>query len=791
MWDVLGSIHNFFNKAPANQGPFNADGKVNFGTTLDTAKNLPKNPTSFNDHVETAREAGVNAAEFVLKPVAITFSALDAKSNGAFGKALMAGTGNVRSNYAYVRDVAKYDAGMAFLSGLGMIAGGVLGGITGFLGVGAATGGLGAIPGAIGGFAVGVGAAGKAERSIAESGTLGKSLTQSAKLILDAVGQEKYNFGRDVVHTASNISGWKTLGDTSKGIGALTSGLINFGFEIATAPDIKGARVAGVTIKGATAGGITAKLSGPIEKSLAKVNLPVYGTEVERQAARLAKDIDLHKQTGAGVKTIYTPLYEFNQKSDVIAIQKHSQFNGNEYGQMAASLLAGQDNATQSLIFRIGRGDKAALIELEKTAPSVFASLVRYEGKVKTVISKDGSQKSVIGLSGVKGVKTEKALQEAELADLVTKNAWLERVLNLDSSLSNRTASMMPKSISEYIEKTKIDRANQRMANGLEFGKLDITTRETSRGRVMQTIWQASSNNVVIRSIQRAFDDAPHQTINYNDALQSNNRFRTTARMGIKKEVLTPEEARNFTNDFAMAKNEGEKDLLVDRFTEKIFESISVKYNVPKEIRDRVFKQYQQMSKINIAKAKEAKLTNKAYFVEGEGLEQEIIRDPQLISQLANGGYLPDIELLDKTFKAYKDKSVKAKLMNASSPLISIADDFQSIWRTFTLARLGFPINIMRDSTLRAWGDGVLFDMMKNLTGSTINAITNGHNSISKIRRVTEARLNPKKNLKNIREEIQDRQAIITAAQKTLDEFKYNPAKPRIVSLPLILSSMI
>ena len=60
MWDVLGSIHNFFNKAPANQGPFNADGKVNFGTSLDIAKSLPKNPSSFNDHIETARVAGVN-----------------------------------------------------------------------------------------------------------------------------------------------------------------------------------------------------------------------------------------------------------------------------------------------------------------------------------------------------------------------------------------------------------------------------------------------------------------------------------------------------------------------------------------------------------------------------------------------------------------------------------------------------------------------------------------------------------------------------------------------------------
>jgi len=776
MWDVLGSIHNFFNKAPANQGPFNADGKVNFGTSLDIAKSLPKNPTSFNDHIETARVAGINAAEFALKPVAFGISALDSKSNGVFGKALMAGTGNVRSNYAFTRDLASHNAGMGLLSGIGMIAGGVLGGIAGFAG-GLALGGVGAIPGAVVGFDIGAGLAGKAERSLAKSGTFGAYAEQSAKLSESAVGQEKYNFGRDVIHTAaaSHIAGWKSWGDTSKGFGALVSGFLNFGFEVSLAPDIKAVKGVGIGVKGLTgSSGIQAKLSGPIEKSLAKVDLPKYGTEIERQYARKAADTELHVKTGAGEKTAYTPLYEYIKNNDAVAIQSHPFFKGNEYGQIAAPLLAGQDFKTQSLLFRIGRDDLSAVTELSKTAPAVFAALARYEGKFKTVIGEDGAQQTSIVLGKIKDNKTMSEIQKAEITDLVSKNAWLGRVMLLDNALPNKIAGKF-----DFIEKTKIDRAKQRVANSLELGKLDITTRETLRGKVMQTVYQSSSLGIPIRFFARGVDDAPHQTINFNDVLQSNTRVRTTARMAVRKLDMPPEEARQFVNDFAMATNEGAKDILIDKFNDKIFTYASKKYKVADDgkLKDKVLNKYVETTKLNREKARVAKAKNEAYFVEGDNtLEATVLHDPQLISQLANGAYIADVELIDNAFKAYTAKGIKDKFYSSATraAVVNVADEFLSIWRSLTLLRVGFPVNIMRDSTLRAWGDGVLWDMTKYLSKDLVDSLANSSNTVARIRKELESRVDPSKNLKKINLEIQDRRYMIEAAERTLKASKYD-----------------
>jgi len=779
MWDVLGSIHNFFNKAPANQGPFNADGKVNFGTSLDIAKSLPKNPTSFNDHIETARVAGVNVAESVLKYPAMGISILDSKSNGVFGKALMAGTGNVRSNYAFTRDLASHNAGMGLLSGIGMIAGGVLGGIAGFAG-GLALGGVGAIPGAVVGFDIGAGLAGKAERSLAKSGTFGAYAEQSAKLSESAVGQEKYNFGRDVIHTAaaSHIAGWKSWGDTSKGFGALVSGFLNFGFEVSLAPDIKAVKGVGIGVKGLTgSSGIQAKLSGPIEKSLAKVDLPKYGTEIERQYARKAADTELHVKTGAGEKTAYTPLYEYIKNNDAVAIQSHPLFKGNEYGQIAAPLLAGQDFKTQSLLFRIGRDDLSAVTELSKTAPAVFAALARYEGKFKTVIGEDGAQQTSIVLGKIKDNKTMSEIQKAEITDLVSKNAWLGRVMLLDNALPNKVAGKF-----DFIEKTKIDRAKQRVANSLELGKLDITTRETLRGKVMQTVYQSSSLGIPIRFFARGMDDAPHQTINFNDVLQSNTRVRTTARMAVKKLGMPPEEARQFVNDFAMATNEGAKDILIDKFNDKIFTYASKKYKEADDgkLKDKVLNKYVETTKLNREKARVAKAKNEAYFVVGDNtLEATVSHDPILVSHLANGAYIADVELIDNAFKAYTAKGIKDKFYSSATraAVVNVADEFLSIWRTLTLLRVGFPVNIMRDSTLRAWGDGVLWEMTKYLSKDLVDSLANSSNTVARIRKELESRVDPSKNLKKINLEIQDRRYMIEAAERTLKASKYDATK--------------
>lgn len=801
MWDILGNIHKFFNGNQSAQTPYDANKKLNFGVALDASKNMPKNPTSYNDYVEKARASGVNAAEFVLKPVTYTIGELDKKTNGNLTKALMAGTGNVRSNYAFISDLARKDVGMGFMATLGVVGGGILGGLGGFA-VGLAAGGVGAIPGAIAGFGIGSGLAGKAERSLSKSGTfdaLDKTIKTSAKLSETAVGQEKYNFGRDVVHAASNVSGWKTLGDTSKGFGALTSGLINFGFEVSAAPDIKGVKLAGVATKSTVLGGTAAKLSGPVEKALAKLT-----NEEGRQAKRTAADIDLHAKTGAGEQTVYSDLYKYNQENNAVTIQQHSNFKGNEYGQVGAALVAGKDFETQSLIYRIGRGDKDALAKLEAKDAATYAEMQRYDGAISFMESA-GSQKAVLGfystsqnrilpLSATNAI--DKKIVQEELKVLRAEKSWLDNALNMRDALpTDRTVSKF-----KFIEAQKRDLSKQRVALGLEQGSvkllgkelndkaIDITTRETMRGKVMQTFYQKNGISAVVRFVHRTFDDAPHQTVNYNDVLQSNGRVRTTARMAVRKKAYTPEEAIKFTDDFARLANEGDKNLLIESFTKQMITNLANKYKIPENLKDDIVAQHLKMTRDNVRKAKEANSKNEAYFFDDTTGTGEIIHDPQLVSQLANGGYLPDIELIDKAMKSWtKRKGKEASLpMNTMYLGASALDEFQSLWRTFTLGRIGFPINIIRDSTLRAYGDGVLFDMMRQLGSDAIEALSQSNNSVAKIKRITAARLDPNKNLTKIRAEVEYYEKIIAGSEQMLKDAGYDVLNP-----PKTLSSEI
>lgn len=793
MWDILGNIQKFFNGNQGGQLPYDANKKLNFGVALDTSKNMPKNPNSYNDYVEKARQTGVDAAEFVLKPVTYTIGELDKKSNGNLVKALMAGTGNVRSNYAFINDIARKNAGMGLMATLGVVGGGIAGGVGGFA-VGLLAGGVGAVPGAIAGFGVGSGIAGKVERSLAKSGTfdaLDKTIKTSAKLSETAVGQEKYNFGRDVVHAASNVSGWKTLGDTSKGIGALTSGLINFGFEVSVAPDIKGVKLGGVAVKGVRSGGIQAKISGPVESALAKLT-----NEEGRQAKRIEADIALHKKTAAGEETAYSPLYKFNQENNVVTVQQHSSFKGNEFGQIGSALLAGKDFQTQSLVYRVGRGDKDAIAELEAKSPGTHAEIQRYEGAIEFV-ENAGSQKAVLNFYSTAQNKNlplsaknaaNKKIVEEELKALRAEKSWLDNTLKLTDALpTDKTVSKF-----KWFENQKADAAKQRVALGLEQGSaklfakelnnkaLDITTRETMRGKVIQSFYQKNGISAVVRFVHRTFDDAPHQTVNYNDVLQSNGRVRTTARMAVRKQVFTPEEALKFADDFARLTNEGEKNLLIESFTEKAISNLADKYKIPKNLKDDIVAQHLKMTRENVAKAKESSSKNEAYFFDDTTGSGEIIHDPQLVSQLANGGYLPDIELIDKAMKRWtKKKGAEASLpINTLYLGTSALDEFQSIWRTFTLGRIGFPINIIRDSTLRAYGDGVLFAMTKELSKDALEMMSNGNNAISKIKRVTAARLNPNQNLKKLRAEVEYYEKIIASSEELLKDAGYDFAKP-------------
>jgi len=211
-------------------------GRVGFGTTLELANKLPDNPGHWNDTVETVRKVGMDVAGFnplltsgvtggtigliVGGPVGGAVGAIggtvagagivgiDKVTNGGGTAMLQAGAKNLRSNYAFIRDVSEKNTGMGLLTGLTMIAGGILGGAAGFA--------VGGPVGAFAGATLGANLAGKAERDIAKSefgASISKELSSSAKLANSEAGQVKYNIGRDLTRNViAQIPGFKTMG---------------------------------------------------------------------------------------------------------------------------------------------------------------------------------------------------------------------------------------------------------------------------------------------------------------------------------------------------------------------------------------------------------------------------------------------------------------------------------------------------------------------------------------------------------------------------------------------------
>ena len=772
-WDILSNIHKFFNNGSSVQPPYNSNNKLNFGVTLDIAKDMPKNPNSYNGYMEKANqvtETGRSNLEqgfetVVSKTVGVPLGALDKKTSGNVSKALMAGTLNFRKNYAFSNDLYRKNASLGLLSTLGMVGSGVLGAAAG-VAVGTIGGPAGMVAGGYAGARVGSGLGGTLQRKLAKEGTfdyIDKDIKEFAKFSETAVGQEKYNFGRDVTKIASHVTTWNTLGDTTKGFGSTMSGVINIVAELTLAPDIAAGRLLGVTTKGIAGRGVQAKLSGPVERSIAK-----FTNEEGRQYTRTIELIDLHKKTAAGEKTSLTPVYEFIQNSDAITIQQYSPFKGNEYGNIGAPLIAGKDFYTQSLVSRVGLGDKSAIKELEIKAPAISAQIARHESAVEFIVE-NGTSKGVLKLSGKNELK--KDMLEKELKDLRSEKKWLDETLEYKDALP----TLYGVSPIASIERIKFAAAEKRVKTKYkdETGYKLLTPEGVTQKHFMQ-----SKLSAVVRFIDRGIDDAPHQTINYNDALQSNTRVRTTLRMGVVKKIFTPEESVKLANDFAIAGNEGIKNLIVDEITQKAITNLAKKYNLPENLKDDIVAQHAKMTRKNIALAKDAKAANKQYFV--DEISGEIIHDPVLISQLANGGYLPDIKLIDKAMAGYeKRKGAEAGIPQKTGHNVNyLLDEFQSIWRTFTLLRVGFPINIMRDSTVRSFGDGVLFGMVKHNAESFFDVISNSGNTVKKIKRITEARINPDKNLKKINKEIVNDEITIAASRKILEEAGYNPKKP-------------
>jgi len=804
IWDTFGNMQNALKQSPGVMGPFNQDGRPNFGATLDTVANLPKDPMGYNRKAEELRlgllekvgenlgtkESVVKSLPLLLVPgvggplvglnaAAFGLGELDKKTDGKASATLMAATKGLRSNYAFVSDIARHDAGMGMLATFNLIAGGALGGVAGFL--------VGGPVGAIAGATLGAGVAGKIGRDVSQTGVFGQTAKKSADFSESAEGQKKYNFGTDATRLAGKIVGLvpgetadnfsNVLRDTNRGIGASVAGIFNFGFEITAAPDIKAVKLGGIGLRSVIGGSVAATQTSRFTAAnlLAKTE-----TANLFRADKLDANVDLINRTVAGEKTSITPLMEFNRDNSVSTILERVNFKNNPNGVVGANLVSGKSFEEQGLIFRIGIGDKAAIAELKEKSPSTFAEMLRQEGVFDTIEARNPFASSKLPDHDMLQGRVIEAedIVKAEILDLRKKYSWINNALKLDSALQDTAFSPL-----KGVEQFRNDMAKQRATNKIEANVDDITSRETRAGRVVQTIYQRNGSSVVIRTIQRGInglerglDDAPHQTVNFNDSLQSTTRVRTTMRTGINRKILTPLEAKNFYDSFLSARGDAERFNIIEKIEERVFEQAANKYNVPASIKDLVLTNYITLSRKNMKKAREANAKNEAYMIENG----EVIKDAQLVTQLANGAYLPDIELIDKAFARFaKKRGAEASLpVNAAIIGNVIYEEFNSLWRSFTLARTGFPINIIRDSTLRTWGDGVLLYSLFNLSKTGVDAMLGGKPRITEMRNWSKGIVDPKQNIKKIREDIGVYDNAIKDAERGLKTFKYDPLNP-------------
>ena len=744
--------------APA---PYNPGWKNQFGVTFDAAKNLPSNPGGWNNEVETLRKVGVDVTDATIGAVIRnTIVPIDEKTGGALSKALMYGTNEVRSNYTFVRDLEDRTTGMGLLSGLLMLSASVGGGILGGLVAGPA--------GIWAGATLGAAAAGRIGREVAETGALGNAFKTSADIAKTKAGQEKYNFGRDVVQKISDVTGFETLGDTTMGIGAITSGILNFGFELGTSPDIGAAKIAGASARRA--------LVNPIKETGGKYSSKLIAPIIETQTAeRLAKDVDLLKRTGAGETTVYTPMFEFFKSHTPGELMMRKGFD-NEVGMFAAQALAGQSDEAISLALRAGRGDLEALDTLKATRADLASNFNRLNDGIRMGekdglywVKYDGKTRN---LGKVMGDLDETAWARTEVEALRKQIQWLDNALILDSRLADRTVGKWA-----WVERARNDAATARIARKLEQPLMGQV--ETKAGKIFQTVYQSGPLSMFVRFIDRGVDDIPRGTINFNDAVQTPERLRTNLRASVVKAGMMPERAADIYNRFVSSANELEKLKIINDYTAELAQIVGKKYNVSPDIIDHVLKTWDNIHGTWLSEARKAKDLNVGYMF-GPGGVDDILHDPQLVTQLANGAILPDPKVWDDAFKRYSKKAAAAKTKKESIAIGGkyILDEFQSIWRAGTLLRGGYPLNIIRDSSVRVYGDGALFPLLVKLSQDTIETIANTTQTVSKIKDASIRIANPKKNLERIYTDITDREATIEALQSVLKDSGYDPAKP-------------
>lgn len=764
--------------------------RANLAALADISKNLPKSPGSWNDSVESLRGGVVEIGSNLFGGV---IQGIDAVSGGKATKGLQkaepvltAGLENVRKNYAFFRDLEANSSGMGMIAAIGTIGAGIAAGAA------AATVGLpvllttGAV---IGAGTLTAGLTGAAQRKAGRAGALGETVQESALRAEKDETWNKYNFGNDVVKSVARIGGAVSpFGDTTPqmyntdyGIGKVGKDVLNLVFEFGATPDIGAGRMAGAGIRYARGAAIE-----PLEKSLGGFVLrkPLSKQFEAVTAERLRQDVDLLKRTAAGEETIYTPMFDFFEKATPSLIAQRAEFR-NLIGQDAASLLAGRTREEISLVLRAGRGDVEALDLIEKSHQDIHNEIRRLEGAVKTV--KNGGiirlQYNGNNMYLSKAFKTNLKNIEDEIQTLRKKRAWFDDAMSLGGALQDRTASPFL-----WVERVRNDLAKERLARKLELAKpalrkkdrqVDTLGRETGLGKAVQFVYQKNPFSPFVRFIDRKTDDIPRTWINYNDPIQSPERFRLNVRAASRYNLITTDEATKFYDDFIRARTESDKNKVIKGYTEKVAAAVGSKYGIPAIITQQVLLEYDRQYATVIGQAFEAAAKERGYVFGPGGLD-DIIHDPQLVTQLANGAILPDLTLWDKAFKKYSKKGgvdAQAPL----NPLISaefIAEEFNSLWRGFTLARAGYPVNIIRDSALRMYGDMAMFGSLKELTQDTIESIFRIDEVPQRIRFTLSNIKNASYKIGKVRKQINAYQATLNSIEDGLKKAGYDLNKP-------------
>ena len=760
IFDALGNYATLVREAYFSDGKKSTKTNVNFGNALDVSSNLPKkDPGGWFDSAESFRQKSLGTAEAVMeKTLAPAVGWFERKTNIDTQKWLEMAPKNVRSNYAFIRQTTDENAAMGFISMLGMVGGGIAGGLVGALTLNPV--------GIVAGVGLGVGLAGKAERSLAKTDLIGDvnpGLKNSAIFSESIEGQEKYNFGRDTTTLVSQITGYEKLGDNSQGVGAIVSGIINFGLEVTVAPDILGFKAAGVVGREALNAPLASTRTGLISKSKMFDKF-----EAKNQAIKIADDIDTLKRTQAGETTRYSPVFKFYRENDASVIQKRPEFN-NDIGRTGANLVAGQDDNTIGLILRAGRGDAEALTELAVKRADKKAELDRFQADMK-----------ITEIDGVP-VLTHRGLDakalNAETAAIRKEVKYLDDALSLNTQLIDRTVGRVA-----FVERLRNDRAKNIITRKLETGT--AVKLETGIGRATQSLYLSNPFGKVVRFVDRTIDDTPHQTIKFDDVVQASDRFRTNVRSAVKVGAIAPEDSIKAYNGFLTAATESEKFLYVEKYNATVMKGIGAKYNLAPEMIDQVVEVYNRTNRKMVADSKSAKALNENYMINPHNAD-ELISDPQLITQLANGTHVIDVSEVDKAFKQYRNKmdqnhggvqffedAAKDKWVMAKY----VADEFNGIWRGLTLARAGYPLNIIRDTTIRMFGDMALIPVYAKFSQKLIKDLANSANSPAKIKNWIGGTQSSKINLKNIRRDIDSRVTVIDELKKAMTKSKYDNA---------------